>query len=95
MITLLDSWARVLMRLLDPEDAHRLASLLRGLKKKINLIPLNEDPLIPLKASSPERILAFQKILIDHHITAIIRRPRGADVSAACGMLAGREQPMV
>jgi 23S rRNA (adenine2503-C2)-methyltransferase len=73
------------------EDAHRLAFLLRGLKKKINLIPLNEDPLISLKASSPDRILAFQKILIDHHITAIIRRPRGADVSAACGMLAGRE----
>jgi 23S rRNA (adenine2503-C2)-methyltransferase len=75
-----------------PEDAHRLAFLLRGLKKKINLIPLNEDPLIPLKASSPDSILAFQKILIDNHITAIIRRPRGADVSAACGMLAGRDR---
>jgi 23S rRNA (adenine2503-C2)-methyltransferase len=75
-----------------PEDAHRLALLLRGLKKKINLIPLNEDPWIALKAPSPERTLAFQKILVDHHITANIRRPRGADVSAACGMLAGREQ---
>jgi len=74
-----------------PEDAQRLSLLLRGLKKKINLIPLNEDPLIALKAPSQERILAFQKILIDCHITANIRRPRGVDISAACGMLAGRE----
>ena len=76
-----------------PEDARRLAGLLRGLKKKINLIPLNADPWVPLKAPGEERVLAFQKILVDHHITACIRRARGEDVSAACGMLAGREQP--
>jgi len=76
-----------------PEDARRLVGLLRGLKKKVNLIPLNADPWIPLKTPSDERVLAFQKILVDHHITAYIRRPRGEDVSAACGMLAGREQP--
>jgi 23S rRNA (adenine2503-C2)-methyltransferase len=76
-----------------PEDAHRLVALLRGLKKKINLIPLNADPWIPLKTPGEERVLAFQKILADHLITAYIRRPRGDDVSAACGMLAGREQP--
>ncbi len=75
------------------EDAHRLAHLLAGLRKKVNLIPLNADPWIPLKTPAEDRILAFQKILIDHHITANIRRPRGIDVSAACGMLAGREQP--
>ena len=74
-----------------PEDARRLAGLLKGLKKKVNLIPLNPDPWIPLKSPGEERILAFQKILIDAHITASIRRPRGEDVSAACGMLAGRD----
>ncbi len=76
-----------------PDDAHRLVSLLRGLKKKVNLIPLNADPWIPLRAPAEVDVLAFQKILVDHHITASIRRPRGDDVSAACGMLAGREQP--
>jgi 23S rRNA (adenine2503-C2)-methyltransferase len=76
-----------------PEDAHRLVGLLRGLKKKVNLIPLNADPWIPLRTPSEERVLAFQKILVDHHITVYIRRPRGNDVSAACGLLAGREQP--
>jgi 23S rRNA (adenine2503-C2)-methyltransferase len=75
-----------------PEDARRLARLLSGLKKKINLIPLNADPWISLKTPPEERIQAFEKILVDHHITVNIRRPRGDDVSAACGMLAGREQ---
>jgi len=74
-----------------PEDALRLVGLLKGLKKKVNLIPLNADPWVPLKTPSEERVLAFQKILIEHHLTAYIRRPRGNDVSAACGMLAGRD----
>ncbi len=74
-----------------PEDARRLASLLRGLKKKINLIPLNPDPWISLKTPDPERVLEFEKILASQHITVSIRRPRGDDISAACGTLAGRE----
>lgn len=74
------------------EDARRLVHLLQGLRKKVNLIPLNADPWIPLKAPSMERVLAFEKILVDNNITVIIRRPRGDDVSAACGMLAGRDQ---
>jgi 23S rRNA (adenine2503-C2)-methyltransferase len=74
------------------EDAARLARLLQGLKKKINLIPLNADPWIPLKTPSRERVLAFQQVLADHHITVNLRRPRGDDISAACGMLAGRDQ---
>lgn len=75
----------------SPEDARRLARLLRGLKKKINLIPLNPDPWISLKAPEPERVLEFERILASHHITVSIRRPRGEDISAACGTLAGRE----
>jgi 23S rRNA (adenine2503-C2)-methyltransferase len=74
------------------EDAHRLAGLLQGIRKKVNLIPLNADPRIPLKPSPPERVLAFQEILARHHVTVNIRRSRGDDISAACGMLAGREQ---
>jgi 23S rRNA (adenine2503-C2)-methyltransferase len=76
-----------------PEDAHRLVRLLKSLKKKVNLIPLNADPWVPLKAPDEARVLAFQKILQEHHLTAYIRRPRGNDVSAACGMLAGRDYP--
>lgn len=75
-----------------PEDARRLVRLLNGLKKKINLIPLNADPWVPLKTPSEDRIHSFEKILTDNSITVNIRRPRGNDVSAACGMLAGRDQ---
>ncbi len=75
----------------SPEDALRLVRLLQGLKKKVNLIPLNADPMIRLQPPSPARVLRFQKILTDHRITANIRRPRGEDISAACGMLAARE----
>jgi len=74
-----------------PEDARRLVALLKGMQKKINLIPLNADPWVPLKRPSDERILQFQKILVENYITAYIRKPRGDDISAACGMLAGRE----
>ncbi len=74
-----------------PEDARRLAHLLRGIQKKVNLIPLNADPWIPLKSPSEERVLQFQQILVENHITAHIRKARGDDISAACGMLAGRE----
>jgi 23S rRNA (adenine2503-C2)-methyltransferase len=70
------------------EDALRLARLLQKVKKKINLIPLNAHPLIPFKPPGRERVLAFQRILADQHITVNVRRPRGEDVSAACGMLA-------
>lgn len=73
-----------------PEDARRLARLLHGLKNKVNLIPLNADPLLSLKSPTEECILTFQKILIRHDIEARIRRPRGRDISAACGQLAGR-----
>jgi 23S rRNA (adenine2503-C2)-methyltransferase len=75
-----------------PEDARRLARLLNGMKKKVNLIPLNADPWVPLKPPGENRIHSFEKILADNHITVNIRRPRGNDVSAACGMLAGRDK---
>ena len=76
------------------EDAMRLVRLLKGIKKKVNLIPLNADPWLPLKPPSEERVLAFQKILLEQHVTAYIRRPRGDDIAAACGMLAGREKAL-
>jgi 23S rRNA (adenine2503-C2)-methyltransferase len=42
-----------------------------------------------------ERILSFQKILVERDVPAFIRRPRGQDISAACGQLAARHQANV
>jgi 23S rRNA (adenine2503-C2)-methyltransferase len=36
-----------------------------------------------------EKILHFQEILIKKHFTAIIRKSKGKDISAACGQLSG------
>jgi 23S rRNA (adenine2503-C2)-methyltransferase len=70
-------------------DAQNLCRLLSGLRAKINLIPLNADPESPLSPPSMERILHFQKILVDRHFTAIIRKSKGRDILAACGQLRG------
>ena len=69
------------------EDARRLTVLLRGIRCKVNLLPLNESPLLPFRPSPRQRVEAFQKILHQGGLTATIRESRGHDISAACGML--------
>lgn len=70
-----------------PDDARRLASLLRGIQAKVNLLPLNEAPGIPFKRPSDARVNAFAKILADRDITVSVRKSRGRDIRAACGQL--------
>ena len=77
------------------EDARRLVKLLNGIRAKVNLIPHNPAPELPYRASPMERILSFQKILVERDVPAFIRRPRGQDISAACGQLAARRQSNV
>ena len=72
------------------DDARRLAKLVARIRCKVNLIPYNPAPELPYRSSSPARILAFQKILVESEVPAFIRRPRGRDISAACGQLAAR-----
>lgn len=69
-------------------DAMDLASKLKGIPCKINLLPYNESPALPYKSPGMARLLAFQKILLDAHFTVFIRNSRGSDISAACGQLA-------
>ena len=75
------------------EDARRLAKLIHKnhLRAKVNLIPHNPAPELAYQASSPERIAQFQQTLNAHGIDAYLRRPRGQDISAACGQLAARQ----
>jgi 23S rRNA (adenine2503-C2)-methyltransferase len=70
------------------EDARRLARRLQGLRAKVNLIPFNEWPGAAFRRPPPERILAFQRVLLDAGLTATIRWSKGEDVGAACGQLA-------
>lgn len=70
------------------EDAERLARLVRGIPAKVNLIPYNPSPGLPFAAPDPARVAAFQEVLVARHVTAVVRKNRGRDISAACGQLA-------
>jgi 23S rRNA (adenine2503-C2)-methyltransferase len=72
-----------------PEDAKRVSRLLAGIRCKINLIPFNPCPGLDLETPSSESILAFQDILANNNFTAMIRKSKGRDISAACGQLRG------
>jgi 23S rRNA (adenine2503-C2)-methyltransferase len=71
----------------SPDDAERFAELLRGMRVKVNLIPLNAAHEIPYNPSSRDAILRFQSILVRRGTATFIRKNRGNDVSAACGQL--------
>jgi len=71
----------------SPSDAAKVAKLLRGLRVKINLIPMNPIEHSTLGPPQHERALEFQRILNEAGYLCFIRRRRGDDVSAACGQL--------
>jgi len=71
-------------------DARALVRLLRGLPALVNLIPFNPFPGNAYRRSSPERIDAFREIVLGAGIMTVTRRPRGDDIAAACGQLAGQ-----
>jgi len=83
------------------DDALRLVKLLKGMRCKVNLIPFN--PYVGSEFKKPDEAVVrhFQKILLDHHYTALVRESRGLDISAACGQLKSRktmicnEQPTI
>ena len=56
---------------------------------KLNLIPFNSIPMPGLKRSTDARIQSFAKILLDAGIVTTVRKSRGEDIEAACGLLAG------
>jgi 23S rRNA (adenine2503-C2)-methyltransferase len=70
--------------------ARALIRLLKGRPAKVNLIPFNSYPASHLRCSPPAAIDAFWRTLWSAGIVATVRRPRGDDIDAACGQLAGR-----
>jgi len=69
-------------------EARELVQLLRGLRVKVNLIPMNPISASELKAPSGNRVAAFQRVLSDAGVSCFVRTRRGDEVSAACGQLA-------
>jgi 23S rRNA (adenine2503-C2)-methyltransferase len=73
-------------------QARELVRLLSSVRAKVNLIPHNPAPELPYESSPMDRITGFQSILTAAGLPSFIRRPRGQDISAACGQLAARHQ---
>ena len=86
------------------EDALHLAEFCRpmleevkNIKLVVNLIPWNDiaatsGPAAEYRKPSSERVLAFQKVLIDHGIVCYVRKTRGDEEKAACGMLSTKKR---
>jgi len=74
----------------SPQDALKLARLLRGIRCKVNLIPFNPHAGSEFERPAEESILAFREVLLQKHYTVIIRQSKGGDISAACGQLRAR-----
>ena len=71
----------------SPKNAEEVAKMVKNLRAKVNLIALNPGPEIVFAMPSNDRVLAFQRTLLDAGIPTFIRRPRGRDIYAACGQL--------
>jgi len=69
--------------------AKQLAMILSQIPSKINLIPWNSILGSNYLCSSADQIINFSQILIKSGFVTTIRKPRGQDISAACGQLSG------
>lgn len=69
------------------EDAYALASLLRGMKTHVNLIPVNVIREMLFRPSQNKAVESFRNVLDSRGIEATVRREMGSDIDAACGQL--------
>ena len=84
------SVAYIMIRDINDTQKHLegLTALIHGSGIRINLIPYNPIPGDDSISSSPERMHYFRHELVISGISASIRKSKGIDVSAACGLLA-------
>jgi len=72
--------------------AVELVRILKGIDCRVNLIRFHAIPGVDLKSSNPDKMTFFRDYLNDNGVTATIRRSRGEDIFAACGMLSTLEK---
>ncbi|TAJ15333.1 23S rRNA (adenine(2503)-C(2))-methyltransferase RlmN [Marinilabiliaceae bacterium JC017] len=70
---------------------NELAKLLNGLRCRMNLIYFHAIPDSPLEGSNMKTMEWFRDQLNHKGITATIRKSRGEDIYAACGMLSTKK----
>ncbi|MEI6972205.1 MAG: 23S rRNA (adenine(2503)-C(2))-methyltransferase RlmN [bacterium] len=67
--------------------AEELAGKLKSFQCRVNLIPLSEVEEYGGKASTPEVVNMFIKVLGEAGVNATLRNSRGSELKAACGQL--------
>ena len=74
-------------------EAHvkEIVRLLNGLKYRINLIKFHPIPDSPLRGTSEEKMQWFSDQLRKKGVVSTVRRSRGEDIYAACGLLSTKE----
>jgi 23S rRNA (adenine2503-C2)-methyltransferase len=72
--------------------ARELARALRGLRVKVNLIPMNPITATSLEQPGASRVEAFREALTREGYSTFVRKQRGDDVDAACGQLVLKER---
>ena len=73
------------------DDFLALEKFARGLKVKLNLIPLNSTPNSPFLSPSKKETERFYRWCLHLPHPVNIRESRGKDILGACGQLAGDE----
>jgi 23S rRNA (adenine2503-C2)-methyltransferase len=84
------SVAYMMVKDLNDTEKHlsELKQLLGGSGIRVNLLPYHEAGNDLMRSSPPGRMLYFKHNLVLSGIPASIRKSRGVDISAACGLLA-------
>jgi 23S rRNA (adenine2503-C2)-methyltransferase len=69
-----------------------MVRLLKGIACRVNLIRFHAIPGVNLKTSDESKMVAFRDYLTSNGITTTIRKSRGEDIFAACGMLSSSKR---
>jgi 23S rRNA (adenine2503-C2)-methyltransferase len=72
--------------------ARELVRMLRDIPCRVNLIRYHAIPGVDLKEAQEEKMVFMRDYLTENGITCTIRRSRGEDILAACGLLSTQKQ---
>lgn len=75
----------------SPRHARELVRILHGIECRVNLIHFHRIPGTPLAPTPADRMVEFENQLKQSGIMATIRKSRGEDIQAACGLLSTKE----
>ncbi|HSV77493.1 MAG TPA: 23S rRNA (adenine(2503)-C(2))-methyltransferase RlmN [Bacteroidales bacterium] len=75
----------------SPDHVKELARILNGIRCRINLLHFHPVPATPLQSPDAETMEEFKTALEKKGIITTIRKSRGQDILAACGLLSTKE----